>query len=291
MSKINEKELKELFNDVRDAKTFEKLYSKYNNLVYGIAFSILKNRPDSEDVMQIVFAKIYSTKKEKMPTKKQASWLYTLTKNEAISLLRKKKKYVDIENVYEIPSDNNEIEKVIDKEEYTRLMEKLSAKEREIVSLKIISNLSFEQIGKLLNEPTGTVKWRYYKSVHTLKLLLSNLAMFGVAFVIGIKTLFKKEKVNNMNKENIDNENQDINAEETKNGAEQIKGEIESIKDNIEQNEEKQETLIEVDTENNNVNGFGIGLLSLSAIFLILTIILSIFLIKYQLKSSKKTSK
>lgn len=291
MSKINEKELKELFNDVRDAKTFEKLYSKYNNLVYGIAFSILKNRPDSEDVMQIVFAKIYSTKKEKMPTKKQASWLYTLTKNEAISLLRKKKKYVDIENVYEIPSDNNEIEKVIDKEEYTRLMEKLSAKEREIVSLKIISNLSFEQIGKLLNEPTGTVKWRYYKSVHTLKLLLSNLAMFGVAFVIGIKTLFKKEKVNNMNKENIDNENQDINAEETKNGAEQIKGEIESIKDNIEQNEEKQETLIEVDTENNNVNGLGIGLLSVSAIFLILTIILSIFLIKYQLKSSKKTSK
>lgn len=291
MSKINEKELKELFNDVRDAKTFEKLYSKYNNLVYGIAFSILKNRPDSEDVMQIVFAKIYSTKKEKMPTKKQASWLYTLTKNEAISLLRKKKKYVDIENVYEIPSDNNEIEKAIDKEEYTRLMEKLSAKEREIVSLKIISNLSFEQIGKLLNEPTGTVKWRYYKSVHTLKLLLSNLAMFGVAFVIGIKTLFKNEKVNNMNKENIDNENQDINAEETKNGAEHIKGEIESIKDNIEQNEEKQETLIEVDTENNNVNGFGIGLLSLSAIFLILTIILSIFLIKYQLKSSKKTSK
>jgi RNA polymerase sigma factor (sigma-70 family) len=291
MSKINEKELKELFNNVRDAKTFEKLYSKYNNLVYGIAFSILKNRPDSEDVMQIVFAKIYSTKKEKMPTKKQASWLYTLTKNEAISLLRKKKKYVDIENVYEIPSDNNEIEKVIDKEEYTRLMEKLSAKEREIVSLKIISNLSFEQIAKLLNEPTGTVKWRYYKSVHTLKLLLSNFAMFGVAFVIGIKTLFKKEKVNNMNKENIDNENQDINAEETKNGAEQIKGEIESIKDNIEQNEEKQETLIEVDIEKNNVNGLGIGLLSVSAIFLILTIILSIFLIKYQLKSSKKTSK
>ena len=241
--------------------------------------------------MQIVFAKIYSTKKEKMPTKKQASWLYTLTKNEAISLLRKKKKYVDIENVYEIPSDNNEIEKVIDKEEYTRLMEKLSAKEREIVSLKIISNLSFEQIAKLLNEPTGTVKWRYYKSVHTLKLLLSNFAMFGVAFVIGIKTLFKKEKVNNMNKENIDNENQDINAEETKNGAEQIKGEIESIKDNIEQNEEKQETLIEVDIEKNNVNGLGIGLLSVSAIFLILTIILSIFLIKYQLKSSKKTSK
>ena len=170
-------------------------------------------------------------------------------------------------------------------------MEKLSAKEREIVSLKIISNLSFEQIAKLLNEPTGTVKWRYYKSVHTLKLLLSNFAMFGVAFVIGIKTLFKKEKVNNMNKENIDNENQDINAEETKNGAEQIKGEIESIKDNIEQNEEKQETLIEVDIEKNNVNGLGIGLLSVSAIFLILTIILSIFLIKYQLKSSKKTSK
>lgn len=291
MSKINEKELKELFYNVRDAKTFEKLYSKYNNLVYGIAFSILKNRPDAEDVMQLVFAKIYSTEKEKMPTKKQASWLYTLTKNEAISLLRKKKKYIDIESLYEIHDDNNELEKIIDKEEYTRLIENLSPKEKEIVSLKIISNLSFEEIAKLIKEPTGTVKWRYYKAVHTLKMLLSNLAMFGVAFVIGIKTLFKKEKVNNMNNENIKNENKGTNAEETQEITEQIKGEQENLKEDIQQNEEKQETLIQIDTEENNVSALGIGILSISAIFLIITIILSIFWIKHQLKANKKTSK
>ncbi len=49
MGKVNEKELKELFIEIEhDNKiAFEKLYNQYNKLVYGIAFSILKNKQDS----------------------------------------------------------------------------------------------------------------------------------------------------------------------------------------------------------------------------------------------------
>ena len=61
------------------------------------------------------------------------------------------------------------------------------------ISSIIVSNLSFEEIGKLLKEPTGTIKWRYYKAGNTLKILLSNLGMFISTFVIGIKTLFNKK--------------------------------------------------------------------------------------------------
>ena len=66
MVKINEKELKEIFEGIRDKNqtSFEELYSKYNKLVYGIAFSILKNGADAEDVVQIVFEKIYYIDKD-----------------------------------------------------------------------------------------------------------------------------------------------------------------------------------------------------------------------------------
>ena len=71
MAKINEKELKEIFIQIKknNKSIFEKFYSKYNKLVYGIAYSILKNATDSEDIVQTVFTKIYELEKEKLPTK------------------------------------------------------------------------------------------------------------------------------------------------------------------------------------------------------------------------------
>ena len=93
MGKIKEKELKELFIEIKNNNkiAFEKLYSKYNKTVYGIAFSILKNKPDSEDVVQTVFTKIYTLEKDKLPKDKIGSWLYSVTKNETLLLLRKKR--------------------------------------------------------------------------------------------------------------------------------------------------------------------------------------------------------
>ena len=71
MNKIDEKELNELFIELKHNNkiAFEKLYTKYNKLVYGIAFSILKNKEDSEDVVQIVFSKLYKILLIKPPRK------------------------------------------------------------------------------------------------------------------------------------------------------------------------------------------------------------------------------
>ena len=115
MSKIDEKELKNLFDEFKEdnKSNFEKFYLKYNKLVYGIAFSILKNKEDSEDIVQIVFSKLYSLSKENFPSKSEASWIYSLTKNETISFLRKQSNNINFDNIYEIQDYNNEINNVI----------------------------------------------------------------------------------------------------------------------------------------------------------------------------------
>lgn len=69
---------------------FENVYKKYNKMLYGIAFSILKNKEDSEDIVQTVFSKLYTMDKNKMPKDKETTWLYTVTKNEVLLFLRKK---------------------------------------------------------------------------------------------------------------------------------------------------------------------------------------------------------
>lgn len=302
MAKINEKELKELFIEIRynNKIAFEKLYNRYKQLVYGIAFSILKNKQDSEDVVQSVFTKIYQIDRDKLPTNQEASWLYTITKNQAISLLRKKTNNVDLDTIYEIEDSDNEINKIIDQDSYNRLISKLNDKEKKIISLKILANLSFEEISKLVNESTGTVKWRYYKSINTLKLLLSNLGMFVITFMIGIKTLANGKKVNNAEQQIITDENivqneENIEQEKTEQDKstmqDSLKEENNNINENIVQNTTKQETIITDTIIENNTNYFGIGILSVSAIFLVFTIIFMIIFTKYQLKLKKKTSK
>ena len=290
MANVREEELNELFLELKGVNkdiAFQKIYTQYNKLIYGIAFGILKNKEDAEDIVQIFFSKLYTIEKEKLPREKIASWIYTVIKNEAISLLRKKKDHFDIETIYEIEDKDNEINNLIDKEEFNKLISKLDDKEREIITLKIIAGLPFEEIAKLLNKPSGTIKWRYYKSIHTLKLLLSNLAMFILTFVIGLKTLFNKEsKIESNEEEKIENNRLDDTNETQK--SETTEDVINSTNDETDKIYEN--TIVE-ESHEHNINYIGIGILSMSSIFLCITIIFTLLFIKYQLKSRKKTSK
>ena len=312
--KIDDKELEKIFLEINKNKTqgIEDLYSKYKKVVYGIAFTISKNKEDSEDIMQMTFAKIYEMENSKLPRTNYASWLYSTTKNETINFLRNKKNDIPIDKIYEISDDNNELNKVIDSMEFNRLISKLTDKEKEILSLKILSNFSFEEISKLLKEPVGTVKWRYYKSIYSLRVILGNLAMFIISFTIGIKTLLSnKESNNSANQENIDQNTQvqedttnstisDENIFQDKSESynnestqeESIKQDINTTNTTINMtqnaNTTSQENLIYEERTSNNNQYIGYSFLGISIIFLVISLY---FFIKYQLKHLKKLSK
>ena len=92
--KIDNKELEQIFININKNKTqgIEELYRKYKKVVSSIAFSISKNKEDSEDVVQSIFTKIYEMNIDKLPRNNYASWLYSITKNEKINFLKKKRK-------------------------------------------------------------------------------------------------------------------------------------------------------------------------------------------------------
>lgn len=285
--KIKAKELKELFNQIKsnDDTAFEEFYTKYNKLIYKIAFSILKNKSDAEDITQIVFEKIYSMDKENLPTKNETSWIYSVTKNETLNYFKSNRNNINLDNIYEIEDNNQEISKIIDQENYNRLISKLNDNEKEIISLKIISNFSFEEIGKILNMPTGTVKWRYYKAINTLKLLLSNLTMFIISFISSIYALKSTKKIISPIQEENVIENIVIAADENQ------KQQYEKSENTQQNSQEEINTTIIGETNENEVNYPAIGLMGISTVFLMLTIIFSIIFAKYQLKLKKNLSK
>lgn len=285
--KINVKELKNLFAKIKNNNNtaFEELYSKYSKLIYKIAYSILKNKSDAEDITQIVFEKIYSMDKENLPTKNETSWIYSVTKNETLNYFKSNRNNINLDDIYEIEDNNQEISKIIDQENYNRLISKLNDNEKEIISLKIISNFSFEEIGKILNMPTGTVKWRYYKAINTLRLLLSNLTMFIISFISSIYALKSTKKIISPIQEENVIENIVIAADENQ------KQQYEKSENTQQNSKEEINTTIIEETNENEVNYPAIGLMGISTVFLMLTIIFSIIFAKYQLKLKKNLSK
>lgn len=310
MKKQDKNEINQLFEEFKSGnkEVLEEIYNKYQKVIYGIAFGILKNKDDAEDIVQSVFIKLHILDNSKLPENNITSWMYTLTKNEALQLLRKQKNNIDLDSIYDLEAPNSEINQLIAQETYNKLISNLSAKEKEIISLKIISNLSFEQISQLLGEKTGTIKWRYYKAIYNLKLIMSNLSMSIVAFIIGIAT-FKQAKsspaIEQEQKEpEQDSTNNQIskpqgtigeeNDEELKSELQETQNTTNQYQDNteniiIEEPDNTENIIIEEPIVHQHLNYVGVGFLSISFIFFIATIV--IILKKYQLKLGKKSSK
>jgi len=180
MKKIDEKELKIIFQGIKDGNKddIELLYKNYYSIVYGVAFSILKNKENSEDVTQNVFTKILKMDSSLLPTQGEASWLYVVTKNEVMQFLRKQKITIDIDDMYTLESESNEIDDLVDMTAYYRLLNGLKPIDKEIISLRILSDMTFEKIAQMLNMPIGTVEWRYYKALHHIKASAVSLVAF-----------------------------------------------------------------------------------------------------------------
>lgn len=291
-----EKEIFELLKTNRKLG-IEELYKNYSKLVYGVIYSILKNTDETEDVLQNVFVKIFKLDNEKLPTKSHLSWLYSVAKNETINYIKKHSKEKNYESLYEITDNDTEIEKVLDKEYFNKLIENLPPKQQEILSLKIISNLSFREIANILDMKIPAVQWHYYKSLNTLKLLLGNVITIFVGAFLYIKTRGLTERNEAEPEENDSVKEKDEVAIDEKNTADN-----KSINQSTEPQEEynradsytgKNDT-IEItaqatgaaESSTNNIVSLGIIITTI-----IFVVTFSIFLIKRQIKLKKKLSK
>ena len=313
MNKINKKELHEIFQSLRNKNqnAYNNLYEKYYKLVYGIVFSIIKNQADSEDVSHEIFTKIYKLDINKLPENHEASWLFTVSKNECLLFLRKSKPNISIEEIYEIPENTNGIDDVIDKDYYNKLINGLKEDEKIIVSLKVLSNFTFKKISQVMNIPIGTVQWKYYNAINSLKVSIGSLVGAALAFIIVIaRGEFWKEKEylkDNKEKDISDNKTETDNyknQEETEIQGQDGSSVIQNIENQASENKNEKEdsnsisettTSSEVentaDVQGNALNNFdGIQVASLT-IGITLLVIFIIFFKKYQQKLKKKSSK
>lgn len=294
------KKEEEIFELLKTNRTqgIEELYKNYSKLVFGVIYSILKNTDETEDVLQNVFIKLFRLDNEKLPTKSHLSWLYSVAKNETINYIKKHSKEKCFENLYEISDKDTEIEKALDKEYFNNLIKNLPKKQQEILSLKIVSNLSFKEIANILNMKIPTVQWHYYKSLNTIKLLLGNVITIFVGAFLYIKTKGLTERNEAEPEENDSAKEKDeiaLDEEKSIDESYSINQSTELQEEyNRADNETGKNSTIEItaqatetaESPTNNIVSVGIIVTTV-----LLVVIFSILLIKRQIKLKKKLSK
>jgi len=170
-----------------DVYAFEEIVHRYKDPLVNFVYNFLGNRIDSEDVVQETFLRVFKNKHLYQNIAKFSTWIYTIASNLAKTELRRRKRrrFFSISQMgfddkdYDLPDGMHTPDKIVDgqmKEKDIRdEIQALPPKFREVVVLRDIQELSYEEISDVLKIPIGTVKSRVNRGRLRLQKKLQHL--------------------------------------------------------------------------------------------------------------------
>ncbi len=169
-------------------ETFDEIFLKYKEMITNLAYSILKDPQYSEDALQEAMAKLSKSrdKLECLDEKGCHHFVYTVARNAAIDVYRKRKTDWENEVVIHFSEENSlcNIEGVPDvqafadefgfSESLVNAMNKLDFLDRDILCYKYGAGYNAREIGKMLDKSSDYVNKRLQRAEKKLALLLEN---------------------------------------------------------------------------------------------------------------------
>lgn len=162
-----------------DAAAFEQLVTAYRDRVYRLALRLCGNEADADEAAQDAFLAAWRGLPNFRGESKFSTWLYQLVNHAAIDLLRREKRQVAAGDIDEVdtpdtaPSPHHMAERNEQRQAVREAVLALPEEQRQVVVLRFMEELSYEEIGAALHLPTGTVKSRLNRAKAALREILS----------------------------------------------------------------------------------------------------------------------
>ncbi|MBX3750338.1 MAG: sigma-70 family RNA polymerase sigma factor [Opitutaceae bacterium] len=171
-----------------DQTAFDEMVSRYWDRIYSMVHQLLRNTQDAEEVTQDAFIRAHRGLVNFRGDSAFSTWLYQIATNLARNRYwywwrRKRDKTISFEQPIgadgegtladiipaevETPDDITVTQEFVDR--IGHAMEKLGAKHREILILRNVKNLSYEEIAEILGISVGTVKSRIARARESLR--------------------------------------------------------------------------------------------------------------------------
>ena len=156
-----------------DMESFRYLVERYQNQAVGHATAVLGNREDALDAVQEAFVDAFRAIDKFDSSRRFYPWFYVLLRNRCFKMLAKPGRQNTISKEdSEILAPGNE-SSVEDTLALEAALLALTPEDRELITLKYIDGLSYQELADLLQIPRGTVMSRLFYARKQLQMKLT----------------------------------------------------------------------------------------------------------------------
>lgn len=180
--KMPEQNISELVQKLRqgDPQAFNRLITDYQKKMYNLALNYVKQEEEAKDLTQDIFVTVYRSISKLRDETKFVAWLYQVAINHCRNRYKRlqRKGYFssdsidDTESTIQLSSGASP-EKELERNRTISIVQEtiaaLPESEKEIILLRDIQELSYDEISTILNVPLGTVKSKLNRARSALK--------------------------------------------------------------------------------------------------------------------------
>jgi RNA polymerase sigma-70 factor (ECF subfamily) len=153
---------------------FGDILTRYKKLIYNVIYNFTGSHPDTNDLFQEAFLRMYRSLRSYNPEYQFATWAVKITSNVCLDWLKKKKhETVSVDDIPELGDKRANPEEQYMTEERLKIVrdaiQKLPYKYRMPVVLFHQQGLSYKEMEDILNEPETIIKNRLYRARLMLK--------------------------------------------------------------------------------------------------------------------------
>ena len=155
-----------------NTEVYNKIVSRYRGRLYSFVFRFVNDRETAEDIVQETFLRAFRKRREYRAIANFSTWLFTIAGNLAKSELRRRKRWRffslhkddDSETGFELPDESylpdRMTESSITDTQIQEAIQSLPANYRQVVLLRDVEGMSYQEIAEIIRSPVGTVKSR-----------------------------------------------------------------------------------------------------------------------------------
>ncbi len=163
-----------------DTSAFAILVDRYKDLVFTLAYKMLKNREEAEEIAQDTFIKIFKSVGKFKGDSKFSTWVYKVTYNTCLDYLKKKKRGINITYIEDFDLQQlktlDKISNAIDEKEKNQLIHDclnvLPSEEAFLLTLFYFEQQSTDEIAKVMDTNANNIKIKLYRTRKKMALLL-----------------------------------------------------------------------------------------------------------------------
>lgn len=161
----------------KDKNALREVYEAYNPFIYHTILSIVKQREAAEDITSEFFIKLWEKAGSYKPGSSHKGYLATIARNMAIDYIRKysKEEYLetgeDEDDAISHIADSAALpeNQVVEELAVDKALSQLKPIYRQIVTMKVLADMTFKEISETLSIPIGTVTWNYQDAIKKLR--------------------------------------------------------------------------------------------------------------------------